>query len=86
VRREALRPLADGVGEAFEVAGEGRAGRGRPGGREDGYRRVENVEQARHDLVVVERGAGLEDDREVSLQRPRLRLRDDQTGPLQARL
>jgi hypothetical protein len=86
VRREALRPLADGVGEALEIAGEGHAGRGGPGGREDGRRRVENVEQARHDLVVVERDAGLEDGRKVSLQRPHLRLGNRQPRPLQARL
>jgi hypothetical protein len=67
VGREALRHAADGVDEPFEVAGEGHVRGGRPGGGESGDRGVEGVQQARHDLVVVEGGARVEDGREVTL-------------------
>ena len=85
-RRQAARRIPRGPGEAFEVAGQGHVRGGRPGRGEDRRGGVERVEQARHRLVVVEGGAGLEDGREVPLQRPHLRLRDDQPRQLQARL
>src|SRR5918998_6600417 len=86
VGREALRHVADGVDVAFEVAGEGHVGGGWPGSGEDGGRGVESAEQVRHDLVVVEGGADLEDGGEIPLQRPYLLLRNDQARPIQARL
>jgi hypothetical protein len=86
VRRQALRRVAYGVDVALEVSGEGNAGRCGPAGGEDGGRGVEGVEQVRHGLVVVERRAGLEDRREIPLQRPRLRLGHYKLRPFEARL
>jgi hypothetical protein len=86
VRWEAARRIPRGRGEAFEIAGQGHVRACRPGRGKDRRGIIERVEQSRHSLMVVEGGAGVEDGREVPLQPPHLRLRDDQPRQLQARI